>query len=371
MTDIAAEEIRRRAFQDEALRRIARKSKVSSTTQTRDDDVNEALRVVAESIVDQFCKKAIIIMDYQGNNTLTPKVFDLICHHVGLKADHYAAPDREDGKFPPSKKFKHTTSERALGRRDTPARARGKKAKKEIAHEGKNEQCVYGEFAPFVRYVRTKMARYRPVGRPEIRCVPAVLSWLQYLVEDILATILCVTGDILKATCPKATTGVPKDNKPRATVRKGDIVAAVDVLKRCMPVLRNAKPEEAIGRDRRRRGDSGDAGGGGAGGVGDGGGGADGGFRRRGRGRSAESNYSAASCCIGHGGKAKRVGGATSRPVPGGGGSRSGSGGRGMASGDSTPRSIAAGRSEKRRRFTTVVEDSFGSQFKDKDKDFT
>ena len=159
MPVIAPEEIRRRAFQDEALRRMARRCKVASTTQKVDDDVNEALRMIGESIVDDFCEKAVIIADYRRTATITPEIFEQTCRHIGLKEDHYAAPEREDGRFPPCKKFKHTAPERrAAGRGSTP-RARGKKAEKEMDHEAKNVQCVYGESAPFVIYVRTRMRR--------------------------------------------------------------------------------------------------------------------------------------------------------------------------------------------------------------------
>ena len=124
---------------------------MSSTAQKTDDDVNEALRLIGESIVDDFCEKAVIIADYRRTATITPEIFEQTCRHIGLKANHYAAPEREDGRFPKCEKFKH--ERRAAGRGSTP-RPRGKKAEKgidreptkaekEMDHEAKNLQCLY------------------------------------------------------------------------------------------------------------------------------------------------------------------------------------------------------------------------------------
>ena len=110
---------------------------------------------------------------------------------------------------------KYTPGERAT------KRTRGELAERETKHEQKQENCVYNESAPFVRLVRDVMSETDPA----LRFTPATLSWLQYIVEQLLINILKAAGQIVKDT----TVG-PRGGASRATLSYRDLAAVLDTL---------------------------------------------------------------------------------------------------------------------------------------------
>ena len=58
----------RNAFQDEALRRMARKAGVHEMSKKDGDDVNAALRALGYKILDTFCEKLAVFTEYRKSN---------------------------------------------------------------------------------------------------------------------------------------------------------------------------------------------------------------------------------------------------------------------------------------------------------------
>ena len=63
------------AFQDEALRRMARKAGVHGMSKKDGDDVNAALRTLGYQILDTFCEKLAVYTEYRRSNTVNEKDF--------------------------------------------------------------------------------------------------------------------------------------------------------------------------------------------------------------------------------------------------------------------------------------------------------
>ena len=69
----------RNAFQEEALRRMARKAGVHATSKKDTDDVNQALRALGYKILDTFCEKLAVYVQYRKSKTVTEKDFRATC----------------------------------------------------------------------------------------------------------------------------------------------------------------------------------------------------------------------------------------------------------------------------------------------------
>ena len=80
------------AFQDEALRRMARKAGVHGMSKKDGDDVNEALRALGYQILDTFCEKLAVYTEYRRSNTVNEKDFRSACDVLHIKFDFYATP---------------------------------------------------------------------------------------------------------------------------------------------------------------------------------------------------------------------------------------------------------------------------------------
>ena len=204
------------AFQDEALRRMARKAGVHGMSKKDGDDVNAALRTLGYKILETFCEKLWVYTEYRKSKTVNETDFRSACDFLNIKFDFYATPSRENNTFPRCKNYKPGD---VMNRR-----ARGTRAELETRHENRDSaaDCVYNEQAPFARLVRDIMEdHYRGV-----RFTPQTLSWLQFLVESILIKILTGAQKIVQDT----TIG-PRGGKPRATLSYRDIAAVVDTIK--------------------------------------------------------------------------------------------------------------------------------------------
>ena len=67
------------AFQDEALRRMARKAGVHGMSKKDGDDVNAALRALGYKILDTFCEELAVSTEYRKAKTVIQKDFRSAC----------------------------------------------------------------------------------------------------------------------------------------------------------------------------------------------------------------------------------------------------------------------------------------------------
>ena len=129
-------ELLRDAFTDEALRRMARKANVESTTQKGTLAVNDEPRSLALLMLGNLCDKAIILADYRDSRTITISILRAALEFLDVQIDTYHEPE-EGGIFPSCRT--HRQEREARGARAK----RGTVAQKEIEHEAKNTDCVY------------------------------------------------------------------------------------------------------------------------------------------------------------------------------------------------------------------------------------
>ena len=182
MADHEAAEFQRllkNAFQDEALRRMARKAGVHGASRKETDDVNQALRALGYRILDNFCEKLAVYTEHRKSKTVSEQDFRNTCDLLKIKLDFYATPSRENNTFPRCKAY---SPGRVVNRR-----VRGTRADLETQHENRYSaaDCVYNEQLPFARLVRDIMENhYRGV-----RFTPQTLSWLQYMAEFFLIKV--------------------------------------------------------------------------------------------------------------------------------------------------------------------------------------
>ena len=148
-TDDMRVQLLREAFNDEALRRMARRGSVESVTQKGALAVNDELRSVADLMLDNLCEKAFILAEYHRKQTITASILRETLEALDVKIDTYHEP-REDGLFPACRSHR---KERDSRRGEI--RKRGTVAQKEIEHESKNVDCVYTQRIPFLRLLKT------------------------------------------------------------------------------------------------------------------------------------------------------------------------------------------------------------------------
>ena len=249
--DDRLKQLLKNAFQDEGLRRMARRAGVHATSQKQTDSVNWALRKIGEQILDTMCEKMAIYTENRKSTTVSDQDFRSACDFLKIRASFYAVPGRDDGRFPRCKSY-------SPGGRGS-KRKRGKKAELEARHENKQDSCLYNETAPFTRLVREIMMRHHA----NLRFTPPALSATQYVVEQLLINILQAAGKVVEDT----TVG-PRGGSPRATLSYRDIAAVVNTLKifpNCMPVLGNSDAAREAGRQPPAPGDGDDGGRGGRG----------------------------------------------------------------------------------------------------------
>ena len=349
-TDADLATLMKNAFQDEALRRMARKAGVHGMSRKEGDDVNNALRALGYKILDTFCEKLAVYTEYRKSKTVSEKDFRNACDFLHIKFDFYATPSRENNTFPRCKNYKPGD---VMNRR-----ARGTRAELETRHENRDSaaDCVYNEQAPFARLVRDIMEdHYRGV-----RFTPQTLSWLQFLVESILIKILTAAHKIVQDT----TVG-PRGGKPRATLSYRDIAAVVDTIKifpNCVPVLDDSKEVRRAGSAGRRRKGRGKGRGRGGGGDDEDGDDGDGGKGGRGRGRGGRERGRGGSRGRG---RAGNEGGTASGRSRGGRGSRGGGRGSGRAGTSARPRAKSKSTGRPDPALALLAYDKFG-KFKDK-----
>ena len=281
-------------FQDEALRRMARKAGVSAVAKSGKHmaKVDDQLRAIADSILDAACGRIHILCDYYKSKTVTTAILQTaleehvpdqyypdgganlpLCtsHRAAsasakreAKAKAKAEAKKLAGASPAAKAAARARAVRAAASAEEPPVGR---AAQEIAYEDTNFHCLYNERAPFVRLVRERMRRQQESARnpgsiatvlrpsEDIKFSADVLGTLQAVVESLLIKVLRTAGEIVRMT----TVG-PRGGKPRATINQRDILAATSILGECHPLLRgnierapaNVAEDEAGAPDRGR-----------------------------------------------------------------------------------------------------------------------
>ena len=254
-------------FQDEALRRMQRKAGVSAVSRSGKGlpTVDDQLRSIADSVLNTVGEKILILADYHGVKTVTPRLLGealdglyrpeqypsgqlqqcvslrsaTAAEKARAKAAAKAEAKRLAGTSPAAK-----AAARARAKAASSPGARGSKAAHEIEHAKAQDDCLYNERAPFARLVRQALRRKRRemgaggvvpsalAGDEELRFTPEALLILQFVVESVLIKVLR-TADVLV----KSLTIGPRGGKPRATTNQRDVMVAVKVLKECNPIL--------------------------------------------------------------------------------------------------------------------------------------
>ncbi len=261
------------AFSDEGLRRMARRALVSSVAASGELAVNDAVRLIGDLMLRNICSKAAIYADYRKSGTVTEEILRETLEFLKVKLDRYS--DFSDEGFPSCESLRNKTKrvrERAKREgRPKPTASRGNLAKKEIAHERAQDDCLYLQRAPFLRLLKD-ILESTTVARTVLKVTPRVGTWVQFVVESLLIRLLYESGELTRAV----TKGHAKNAKSkRVAVNARDVRAAAAILKECWPVLggsvrtRSAPADADEGRGRGGRGGSGGRGGrGGRGGGG-------------------------------------------------------------------------------------------------------
>ena len=118
---------------------------------------------------------------------------------------------------------------------------RGSVARDEIKHEQTNGfDCVYLEKLPFARLLR---AIVQDGSHPALKFQPRVVSWIQFVVESLLITILRHTGQLVR----EISKGHAKlgTNPKREAINARDLQAQIEILKESWPILRGRRREKA------------------------------------------------------------------------------------------------------------------------------
>ena len=82
------------AFQDEALRRMARKAGVHGASRKETDDVNEALRALGNRILNNFSEKLAVYTEQRKSKTVSEQDFRNTCDFLKTKLT-FTHPHRE------------------------------------------------------------------------------------------------------------------------------------------------------------------------------------------------------------------------------------------------------------------------------------
>ena len=255
------DDLLRSAFTNEGLRRMARRAGVSSTRE-KDLILNDEVRVVAEIMVRNICDKLAIFADYHKRTNVGDAILREALRSLEVRMDSYAVP-REQG-FRSCESLRSVNSRKRSSRdANSPAAqareraratafgarsVRGSVARDEIKHEQANGfDCVYLEKLPFARLLRAVM---QDGSHPALKFQPRVVSWIQFVVESLLITILRHTGQLVR----EISKGHAKaGTKPRReAINARDLAAQVDILKESSPILRGRRREKAAGAERCR-----------------------------------------------------------------------------------------------------------------------
>ena len=255
------DDLLRSAFTNEGLRRMTRKAGVSSTRE-KDLVVNDELRVVAEIILRNICDKLAILAEYHDRTTVSEAILREALRSLEVRMDSYAVP-REQG-FRSCESLRSVDSRKRSNRDvNSPAAqaraqaratsfgarsARGSVARDEIKHEQANSfDCVYLEKLPFARLLR---AVVQDGAHPVLKFQPRVVSWIQFVVESLLITILRHTGQLVREISKGH--AKPGTKPKREAINARDLAAQVDILKESWPILRGRRREKVASAERGR-----------------------------------------------------------------------------------------------------------------------
>ena len=229
-------ELLRRCFNDEALRRMARKSGVGSVSKGNEhtlNSVNDALRTVADLVLRNVAEKCTAVADGARTTNISERVIKPALDALKLGADMYLYPP-QDTAFPPCKSHRqHVASSRA---RSASRAQRGNKAKQEINFENRDsrDECVYTPYAPFSRLLKHVFKHAQSLADKNYIVSARAGSWIQLIVEGTLIKILTNAQFLMT----EFTKGHGVDDKAkRSMLNARDIAAAHAILKDCTPIL--------------------------------------------------------------------------------------------------------------------------------------
>ncbi len=223
------------AFSDEGLRRMARRALVSSVAASGDLAVKDMIRLLGDLMLRNICSKASIYADYRKSGTVTEEILRETLEFLKVKVDRYS--DFSDEGFPSCESLRNKTKRvREKAKREgrpRPKASRGNLAKKEIAHEQAQEDCLYLQRAPFLRLLRD-ILESRTAARAVLKVTPRVATWVQFVVESLLIRLLYESSELVR----EITKGHgEKAKSKRVAINARDIRAVADILKDCWPVL--------------------------------------------------------------------------------------------------------------------------------------
>jgi len=118
------DDLLRNAFNDEGLRRMARKSGVSSVRE-KDLSVNDEIRMVAEGILRNICQTLEIYAEYHKASTVNENILRQTFEALDIRMGSFAEPG--EGGSPLARAYDHETK----GEKERDARAHPKQKQKQ------------------------------------------------------------------------------------------------------------------------------------------------------------------------------------------------------------------------------------------------
>ena len=222
------DDLLRSAFTDEALRRMTRRGGVASSAAKGDLALNTELRKQAKAILSNIFDKAMVYVEYRKSKKIDENILRETLEHLSVKSSHYSAPPFTQCETLRSREARKKASAKSGAKKRKSVR--GNLAKREITHENRQDDCVYMERAPFVRLCRHMVTQ----RRANTRMTSEAFSWLQFIIESLLISLLRDAGTL----ATEITKGHTLNAKSkRIAVNARDIQTVAAILSDCWPVL--------------------------------------------------------------------------------------------------------------------------------------
>ena len=223
-----------RAFTDEGLRKIARRAKceaVRSNQEGEEKSVNTILREEGAKMLNLLCEKIVIYLEHSGGKIISAEHVNDAFKYLSVKTSTYHAP-ADNGIFPACETFRARPKAKAAA--GAPRAKRGHTAAAEIEHENRDDRdsCVYMERYPFAILVREIVSDYKK----DVKISATALSWIQFVVEQHLISIL-------KHTCALVKEISRSSGRVRVAINVKDVRSIINMLKRYVPLMNGTMPD--------------------------------------------------------------------------------------------------------------------------------
>ena len=217
------------AFNEEGLRRMARRADIEAISQSGDLQVIPTIRNYGNIILTNIANKCIIYADHHGRKTIDEHILQESLDYLNIKADFYHIPP-ENQAFPQCESYRQRMArkkeEANASGKPLPRKKRGALAKQEMEHEKKQDDCVYLEFASVARLFKFILSE----EKEGMKVTLATMTGIQYIVERILIKILHFAGEIART----GSSGNKENSKPkRLGINARDVRTAVRILSEC------------------------------------------------------------------------------------------------------------------------------------------